>query len=183
MNGMAIKGVESHLDLGFWPDHKTGIVLLATRFADHFFSGPTDECGNMVAAIVKSPEPGKEDRGLRLLTLSPMEEFTSAEEKMAWGALFAMMMGETDAIAGFQAFEHRLSVATKDGEVTTNRQDAFCQILFTHEDGPIQLRATAFKRNDEGVAVPLGAVMVEEDMDAAKGRLLGSASRDDEDDE
>ena len=175
MNGLAIRGIESYMDLGNWPDHKTGIVLLATQFADRFFSEPSDEGGNMVAAIVKGPEAGKEGRGLRLLTLVPMTDFNSAEEKAAWGALFAMMMGESDAIAGFQAFEGRMTVATKDGAASMNRQDAFCQIVFTHDDGPIQLRTTPFKRNDDGVAVPVGAVTVveEDELNGAEGRLLG----------
>lgn len=177
MNTMAVQGVESYRDLTLWPDHKTGIVLLATQVADHFFSLPTNEGGNVVAVVVKGPEPGKEAKGLRMLTLSPMGDFGAPEEKAAWGMLFAMLMGEPDSIAGFQSFEGR-TTEYSEGEVTARHEDVYVQAVFTQDDGPIQLRRTIFHRNDEGIAVPGTVDVVEGDDLNLRGRMTGVQDED-----
>jgi len=178
MDGIVIKGTESHLPLSLWPDTKTGIVLLATQYADLFFGGPSIEGSNMVAVVVKSPAPGQEHKGLRVLTLTPMGGFSRPEEKDAWGVFFAAMLAEKDSMAGFQAFEGRVTTFEQES-VTAFREDSWVQMIFT-QDGLLQVRDTRFSRNAEGVAVPRRPVQVTDgDGVTLEGRMTGRKDEQD----
>ncbi len=181
MDGIFIQGTESSLSLALWPDPRTGIVLLATQFADLFFAGPSTEGGNMAAVIVKSPAPGKEEKGLRVITLMPVGGgFNRPEEKEAWGLFFSMMLSESDSIAGFQSFEGRIQKVAQDSGQMAEKEDAFIQLIFTQE-GLLQMRDTKFKRNAEGVAIPTGPVQVEEGEGVSvEGRMVGRRQREGE---
>ena len=159
-----IRVIEQTPEVEHWPSLAEGIVLLATRVADEFFSTPSSRGLNASLDVVEITPEGQ----IELVTLStPDSDIDSAR----WQGLFAKMIAEPRVIACCQTFE-----TDPDSPVLPGRDggEALVQSLYAQGRGVIQVRVTPFMRfEEECVPVPVMATSVLDPEDLVLVRGAG----------
>jgi len=154
---LPIRGKSLTVPMDFWPDHKSGITLLATMMADTFFSAATKKKPAAPMGMVVRCLPTGE---LRQLMFGPDVEQLTPEAATSWAAFFTAMMREEGVIAGFHVMEGHFFRIEADQVQKDSPHPALISSIYLADEGFFMSRVAHFERNEEGIPVPVGPVKV-----------------------